>query len=571
MQILEAVQGSPEWHRHRLTHFNASDAPAMMGVSKYKTRDQLLSEIATGIIPDVDEATQCRFDDGHTAEALARPLAEEIIGRDLYPVTGFDGEYSASFDGLTDADDIDWEHKALNDEIRACQCAADLHLMYRIQMEQQLMVSGAGKCLFMASKWKDDELVEEKHFWYEPDLKLRAQIVQGWEQLKQDAAKYVPQEYIPAATAAPTLALPALSIKVEGKISLIDNLPAFGEGLKAFIERLPKEPKTDQDFADLKKAISTLQEAQDALDAAEASALGQMASFDVMKRNKLLWWTLARDTRLATEKMVVAQEKLIKEQIVMKGRDDFAAHLATLTQQLGNPYLPPISTDFATAIKNKRTIATLRDAVTNELTRAKLAANDIANRIQINLNTLRDLASKHEFLFADKQQIVLKATDDLTSLVKLRIKEHDEGKAKEAEDIRKQAEIDARAKIEAENKAKAEAEAKAKAEQIARDAAAALAATTPPVPPVPAPAPATEARAPAPVPGTMPAPIRRGAPPPPQPVGVRAANTVPLPSDDELLTVLSLHFHRPKHTIIEWIADFDIAGARERYKPSIAA
>ena len=101
MQIHELVQGSAEWHAYRAHHFNASDAPAMMGVSPYKTRSQLLHEMHTGLIAEVDAGTQRLFDEGHRFEALARPLAEEIIGEDLYPVTGSLDRLSASFDGLT--------------------------------------------------------------------------------------------------------------------------------------------------------------------------------------------------------------------------------------------------------------------------------------------------------------------------------------------------------------------------------------------------------------------------------------------------------------------------------------
>ena len=73
MQTVNLIQGSKEWHLHRANHFNASDAPAMMGVSKYKTRDQLLHEMATGLTQEVDANTQKLFDNGHKFEALARP------------------------------------------------------------------------------------------------------------------------------------------------------------------------------------------------------------------------------------------------------------------------------------------------------------------------------------------------------------------------------------------------------------------------------------------------------------------------------------------------------------------
>ena len=88
MQTLNLAQGSPEWLAHRRTSFNASDAPAMMGCSPYKTRSALLHELHTGISPEHDAATERRFADGHRFEALARPLGEQVIGEDLSPLSG---------------------------------------------------------------------------------------------------------------------------------------------------------------------------------------------------------------------------------------------------------------------------------------------------------------------------------------------------------------------------------------------------------------------------------------------------------------------------------------------------
>ena len=205
MNITELIQGSPEWLAYRTQHFNASDAPAMMGVSPYKTRSQLLKEYATGMTSEVDGATQALFNNGHRFEALARPLAEKIIGQDLYPVVGSKDTLSASFDGITLDESIIQEHKSLNKEIRAATCAADLGAHLRIQMEQQLYVSDAEKCLFVASQWdSNDELIEVVHHWYAPDLELRAKIIAGWKQFQKDLAEYKPAEVVEVVTATPT-------------------------------------------------------------------------------------------------------------------------------------------------------------------------------------------------------------------------------------------------------------------------------------------------------------------------------------------------------------------------------
>ena len=101
----DCAQGSDAWHTLRAKHFTASEASAMLGVSKYQTRADLLKRKATGLVEEVDAATQRRFDAGHEAESAARPIVEGIIGDDLYPVTmsaDVNGlPLLASMDGLT--------------------------------------------------------------------------------------------------------------------------------------------------------------------------------------------------------------------------------------------------------------------------------------------------------------------------------------------------------------------------------------------------------------------------------------------------------------------------------------
>ena len=130
MKILSLVQGTPEWERHRATRWNASDAPAMLGVSAHMTRRELLDAIATGLPREFSDYVEKRIiEPGHRNEALARELAEKIIGDDLYPVIGVPDDegskLSASFDGLTLDESTAWEHKRLNQELREVLSRAD--------------------------------------------------------------------------------------------------------------------------------------------------------------------------------------------------------------------------------------------------------------------------------------------------------------------------------------------------------------------------------------------------------------------------------------------------------------
>ena len=207
MKTLNLIQGDANWHAHRAASKNASDAPAMLGCSEYKTRSELLHEAFTGIRPEVTPDMQRRFDDGHAIEAAQMPGAQEVIGDELYPVVGCerfgDIELSASFDGLTLLEDTAYECKTLNDKLRAAlpnagpddNDAAALPKMYRVQMEQQLMVCGGDRVLFTAAT-KDGSDV--RRCWYTSDAALRAEILAGWKQFDADLKTYVPPAAAPA-------------------------------------------------------------------------------------------------------------------------------------------------------------------------------------------------------------------------------------------------------------------------------------------------------------------------------------------------------------------------------------
>ena len=476
MKIHNLIQGSPEWLAYRAQHFNASNAPAMMGCSPYKTRGQLMHELHTGLTPDVDAGTQRRFDDGHRFEALARPLAEAIIGEELYPVVGSLGKFSASFDGLTMLEETAFEHKSLNDELRACMNdegnGYGLPLMYQMQMEQQLMVSGAERVLFMASKWNDDdELVEERHCWYASDPKLRADIRAGWAQFAIDLAAYTPPAVVIEAVGRAPETLPALHIEVTGMVTA-SNIAEFKATALGAIKSVNRDLQTDQDFADNAKAIKWCADIESRVKAAKEHTLGQTATIDAVFRAMDEISSEARNVRLELEKLDKARKDAVRLEIVQAGRAALAEHVAALNARLGKPYMPAVQADFAGVIKGGRTVSSIQDAVDTELARAKIANSEFADRIQANLSTLCELAAEHTFLFADVNVIVLKQPDDLTMLVKGRIAEHQlkEAARIEAETVRIRAEVEQQERAKAEQAARAQAEAEA---QVRRKAEAA--------------------------------------------------------------------------------------------------
>lgn len=458
MKILSLVQGTPEWHRHRATSWNASDAPAMLGVSSYKTRKQLLSERASGVMPEIDAATQQRFDEGHRFEALARPLAETIVGDDLYPVIGVPDEsskLSASYDGLTLDEGTAWEHKRLNQTLRAVLSAdgctgADLPEEYQVQMEQQAMISGAGRVLFMASDWNGDELVEELHCWYVPNPELRARIVAGWEQFERDLADHHPEPAPPpAAVGRAPETLPALRVEAQGMVTF-SNLTEFRSNAMAVLGAINRDLQTDEDFADAETTVKWCKGVEERLEAAKSNVLAQMQSVDEVCRTIDTVSAETRKVRLELDHLVKTEKEHRRGELVANGVAAVRAHYDSVNATLGGHALgipATLTGDIGAAIKGKKSLTSMRDAIDAAVAAAKIDASQRADRIRANVAVL-DSFKDHAHLFADRVMLcATKAPEDLRNLATARIAEHQRREAErlEAERARIRKEEEARA------------------------------------------------------------------------------------------------------------------------------
>ena len=468
------IQGSPEWLAHRAGCYNASDAPAMMGCSPYETRSQLLHRLATGIEPEVDAATQRRFDEGHRFEALARPLAEEIIGDDLAPlsgtldVEGLSRPLGASFDGITMMGDDVLEHKRINESLRYTPWdegnGDHLPMLYRVQMEQQLLVSGATRDLFMATDWDGETCVERRHCWYASDPALRKQIIAGWKQFEADLLAYVaPEAAAPAPVGHAPETLPALRIELNGGVSA-SNLGDFKAIALKAIRSVNRDLKTDQHFADADLAVKWCSDVESRVKAAKEHALSQTASIDELFRTMDAISAEARTVRLGLEKDIERRKAEIKVEIVSAAKAAYAKHEDALRAEAG-AWIALDPPDFAGAIKGKRNFESMQDALATLLASAKITADESARKIRASLSALDDEAKGFEHLFRDRLSFVGKPAEDVRALVRGRIAEH------QAEEQRRAAAL---AEQEREQRDKAEAErAQAAATEASQRAAAA--------------------------------------------------------------------------------------------------
>ena len=463
MKIHNMIQGSPEWNALRAQHNTASEASAMMGASKKTTRSELLRLKATGSEKEFSEWVQKNLlDDGHAVEANARPIAEAIIGAELFPVTGTANVGAkklhallASFDGITEFGETTWECKSWNEAKAAVVREGRVPEEDYWQVVQQLVVSEAERCLYMVTDGTKERTV---YCWATLAGDDLARLLAGWDQFNEDRANYQHVEEAPQVVAESVEALPVVFVKVSGDVAVQNNFSSFEKALRYFLdEKLITDPQTDQDFADLDVQIKAMKKAEEALDAAEAQMLAQVQEVDDLKRTKDLLADLLRKNRIASEKLLASQKEKIKLEIRQQGEAAFAEHVAKINATFTGVVLPSIAVNFVGAMKNKRTLASLRDAVDTELARLKIESNGIADKIRANLKVLREIVGEYGFLFRDRQELVLKDKETVALIARQRIDEH-----QKAEEARLEAE---RARIRKEEADRLEREAEQRRQQ----------------------------------------------------------------------------------------------------------
>lgn len=468
MIIHEVVQGSPEWDALRAAHDTASEASAMMGASKKTSRSELLRMKATGTVKEFSDWVQKNLlDNGHIVEANARPLIEYDLGEELYPCTATSEEHArllASFDGVTMLGDTIWECKSWNEAKAADVRAGCVPEEDYWQVVQQLVVSRAEKCIYTVTDGTPERTVSTEVTLDPDDEKI---LLAGWRQFNEDRANYVPAEVKPEVVAAPVATLPAITYQLNG-LALTSNLELYRQHAEAAIERSREPLETDQDFADREALCKAFAEAEKKLQLVREQVVGEIHDVDAFCRGLAEIGEAMRQARLAGEKQVKARKDEIKADMRNKALAAFKEHCAQLNQSLGSVTLPAINEGFAGAMKGKRTLATLQDAVDTELARLKIEANEWAEKIRANLDILREVASGYEALFRDRQDLVLKDAETVRLIAQQRVAEHKAEEERKLEAERERIRQEEAARLQAEQD---ERERKAEEKRIADEMA----------------------------------------------------------------------------------------------------
>lgn len=217
MNILAGIeQGTADWLAVRRKFYCSSDAPVMIGASSRAMRADLVRMTANGDEREYSEWVQRNLlDRGHEIEAAARKIAEEIIGEELFPVVGVKGRLLASFDGTTMSRDIIWECKSANQAKFAAIAEGRVHEDDFWQVQQQLVVSGAERCLYMVTDGTD---IGTAYLWETLRPGSEQTLLSGWAQFDEDVRGYVHVEDAPKPAAQAIADLPALTVQLVGKV-----------------------------------------------------------------------------------------------------------------------------------------------------------------------------------------------------------------------------------------------------------------------------------------------------------------------------------------------------------------
>lgn len=548
MKILNVAQGSPEWLAARAQYRAASEAPAMMNASSKLSRAELVRMKALGLEKEFSGWVQKHLlDKGHEVEALARPIVEHMIGEELYPVTATDdaGYLLASLDGLTMDEAVIFEHKAWNEELAESVRNNIVPDENAWQLDQQQLVTGAKRTVFVVSDGTREKMV---FCWYRSTDERQAALIAGWKQFDKDVAEYQHVEVLPPPVAAPIRDLPALSVEIAGSV-VASNLAEWRGIVTERIAAINTDLQTDQDFADADKMVKFLDEGEKRIELVKQQAQAQATSIDEVFRALDEIKATMRAKRLELDKLVAARKESIRAEIRDEGFRALSDHIAALNKRLKIVPMPAIAADFGGAMKGKKNVTSLRDAVAGLLAQKKIEADAIADKIAANLVRYGEIAAGYEFLFRDLSALALKDCEAFDALVQQRISQHVEAKRKEEEAQREKIRREEEAKAQAKVRAEQDAEAKriADAQKKLDDEASAKTV-----------APIIAAEIAARKEDTL-------------PIALREAFAPSRPRDDDIIRALSQHYRVHESKVIEWLLDMDLNAASDRMMREFAA
>jgi hypothetical protein len=256
--------------------------------------------------------------------------------------------------------------------------------------------------------------------------------------------------------------------------NLRDILPIVKERAK---EEMARPLETDQDFADKEKQVKAVKAARKHLKETSEEVKGEFVSFAEFS-------SLAAEMDSVLQKLQSHGEKAVKDAKAQKKREIEQYAEEALAEYIGltNVKIKPlrieriidIIPDWGAAMKNKRTLESLQNAVDEELSRVQVGIKQTFKLVWENLEYFNSQKDYH-FLFNDLERIVNQQPEGFKALAQQRIadyeaeqKEKREREERERKE-REEAEVKRMEEAEARRKEQEEADAKRREEERAQE------------------------------------------------------------------------------------------------------
>ena len=164
MKTVDLIQGSEEWLTYRKTKVGASEMSYLFGVNPWcKAKDQMLFLIGLKLgFNEIFINNAMRA--GNEAEDAIVKHVENKYQIVTQPLIGYKGKISASFDGITLDNDIVVEVKNSAHTYNELKKHNRVPEMYQLQIQTQLYVSDADRCIFAARNPDTGDIVDTEVF-----------------------------------------------------------------------------------------------------------------------------------------------------------------------------------------------------------------------------------------------------------------------------------------------------------------------------------------------------------------------------------------------------------------------